>query len=482
MTIFKRLVISYLTIIMLLVCLVVFITFKLNRINIIIDYIVSVDNVMIRLTNELTDAMLSQSGFEGKYLVSRDHDFFERFCEIGDYFIRNTDQLQYMSDTTKKRKPVAELRKEYDLYLSLFKENAFLAFGDRDDDVFKNYQLERENVTLRINKKLRKIAAMTRRDREKKIESVSIMSVRLIKVTLVITAIAMILGVLISFLNTRKITRPILLLQEKTREVSRGKFGLPLNISSPPEIGELASSFNTMCERLEELDEMKIDFIGHVSHQLRTPLTAVKEASSMLLEGVFEHEPEKQYELYSIMQEECERLIRSVNKILDLSSMEAGMLDYQFVTSDIIPILKRERLKLAPLAERKKITIDMDIPDSLPPIRIDEERTAQVVENLLGNALKFTADTGMITILAFQDINNGLVQVSISDTGCGIAEEELEKIFEKFKRIESGWAAERGTGLGLSIAKHIITSHGGQIWAESEPGKGSTFHFTLSVL
>lgn len=165
---------------------------------------------------------------------------------------------------------------------------------------------------------------------------------------------------------------------------------------------------------------------------------------------------------------------------IDLSRMEAGMMSYKFRTFSLFPIIEKSTLKLTPLAQRKKIKIEMNIEDNLPLVRIDEERITQVIENLLSNAIKFTADGGKISISANKNEGN-MITVSVTDTGCGIPKEELEKVFEKFKRIESGWVAVRGTGLGLSIAKHIITAHGGQIWVESEPGKGSTFYFTLPV-
>ena len=136
----------------------------------------------------------------------------------------------------------------------------------------------------------------------------------------VFTAIlTVLLGVLISFLNTRSINRSIILLQKKTMELARGTYAKIPEIKAPPEIKALADDFNTMSEKLRRLDEMKVDFINHVSHELRTPLTAIKEASSMLMEGTYNNDAEKQHQLLKITQEECERLINSVNRILDFS-------------------------------------------------------------------------------------------------------------------------------------------------------------------
>ena len=473
MTIFKRFVISYLVIILLIIFLGVYTALRLNQLNQIINYMISVDSATIKLTEELSDAILTQVGFEEKYLISKDKDFYQRFWEIRDYISKNIRKLRYIADTTKKRKLVKEIKKVYDSYLFLFKDALY-------DSNKEEYQLRKQKIISEISQKLKEIANIARLDRDKKMQMASDISLQVIKVTTITAAIGLIMVILISFFNTRNINRPILLLKEKTKEVARGKFGSPLNISSPPEIKELTNSFNTMCERLKELDEMKKDFISHLSHELRTPLTAIKEASNMLLEGVFKDVPEKQYELFSIIKEECERLINSVNRILDLSRMEAGMMTYNFKMASIIPIIQKSVTKLIPLAQKKKIDIELNLSDKISLTKIDEEKIAQVIENLLDNALKFTLEGGKVIITAMEN-EKGMIEVSVADTGCGIPKDDLEKVFDKFKRIESGWVAVRGTGLGLSIAKHIITAHGGQIWVKSEPGKGSVFYFTLPV-
>jgi len=140
---------------------------------------------------------------------------------------------------------------------------------------------------------------------------------------LVSLIVAVMMVIVISAFNTHSVSAPISRLR-KRRRPSPGQFGEPLNIPSPPEIRELADAFNAMCERLRELDQMKIDYIGHLSHELRTPLTAIKEASSMLQEGLFAALPERERELQGLIREECERLIRSVNRLLDFSMMESG--------------------------------------------------------------------------------------------------------------------------------------------------------------
>ncbi len=482
LTIFTRLIISYLAIILLIIGLGIYAHFRLNQVNHIINYIISVDDATTTITSELKDYILTQLEFEEKFFVLKDKDFYIHFWKSENYFPEAIEKLEEIADTPYKRNLVDDTKITYNSYLSLFRQEAeaILLKGKSNEKSFNAYKAKKEKMSAQIEYNLQELIKIVDQDRWKKTREASVISIKVINVTTATVAIAVVMVILISVINTRSINRPILLLKEKTKEVAKGRYPKRIDISSPPEIGELTTAFDNMCERLKELDDLKIDFISHISHKLRTPLTAIKEASSMLLEGVFTSIPERQHELFLIIKEECKRLIDEVNRILDLSRMEAKMMDYHFEFTGIIPIIRNNVLKLSPLAQKKGIEFEMNLINELPPINIDQERIIQVIEELLGNALKFTPERGKIAISASRN-KKGMVEVSVSDTGYGIPEKELERVFEKFKRIEGGRAAERGSGLGLSIAKHIITVHGGRIWAESNPGKGSTFYFTLPV-
>jgi two-component system sensor histidine kinase GlrK len=225
---------------------------------------------------------------------------------------------------------------------------------------------------------------------------------------------------------------------------------------------------------------MKSDFMSHVSHELRTPLTAIKEASSMLREGIYKDSPEKQDQLLSIVNGECERLISFVSRILDLSRLEAHMVDYQSEPAPLMPLIQNIVSKLAPIAQRKQITLELIPSPNLPEVTIDQARVAQVMENLLGNALKYTDSGGRVMVkTGILKGDNRFIGVSVTDSGIGIPAENLPKIFDKFTQAQVEGGPAKGTGLGLSIAKHIIREHGGRIWVKSKPGEGSTFFFTL---
>ena len=187
--------------------------------------------------------------------------------------------------------------------------------------------------------------------------------------------------VLMSLFITKSITRPISLLKHQTREIAKGNFEAKMLIHSPPEIGELATAINSMCEKLQEIDKMKTDFFASMSHELRTPLTSIKEGTGLLLEGVGGAISVKQRKLLSILAEESNRLIHAVNSLLDFSKMEAGMMAYEFEITTLDPLVKRAMAEIAPLVEAKAIILESELDDPLPPIknrsRADSPSTAQ---------------------------------------------------------------------------------------------------------
>ncbi|MGD8888346.1 MAG: ATP-binding protein [Desulfobacterales bacterium] len=480
-TIFKRLTFGYATIMVLVMFLGGYVTLKLNQLNHLTREIAAVDVNTITLCEHLLDKLFSQVGFGKKFLISKDKDFYQKFREIKEHVTQDMQKLKPLMHSDENKKLFSEIEERYDRYLAAFIAEVNVQ-KKYDDYPRRKYQVEKEKAIKGINQRLKELIRMARTDRDKKMRESSQISSQILKVTSVTAGVAIIIGLFISLYNTQSINRSILLLQKKTKDIANGRFEEIRNVSSPPEIKDLADDFNRMCERLQELDEMKKDFISHVSHKLRTPLTAIKEASGMLLEGTYAGDPTKQRELLTITNEECGRLIDSVNHILDLSRMEAKMMDYQLKDCRLFPVIQRSVLKLAPIAQRKKIDLELKPPPVLPAVKIDAERISQVMENLIGNALKFSA-AGSKVVISASCIDDGRkwIEVSVSDSGCGIPKENLGKIFDKFERIDRGKETPRGTGLGLSITKYIIADHGGAIWAQSEPGKGSTFLFTLPV-
>jgi len=479
-TIFKRMISGYAVIMVMVIFMGIYVTLKLKQMTEINHKIAKVDGVTITIGEHLLEILFSQMGFERKYLIAGDPDFFGEFQRTKALFEEEMERLSALADSDKKQGWITDIKTDYGLYLALFDEEAKLV-AKNEPFPRKEYVEEKDRVVGEIDKTLRELIRNARAERDEKLALSGRISYRAIRVTAIAAGLTIVLGIAISFFITRNIARPISLLGQKTKEIATGRFQKISSIASPPEIEQLTADFNAMSERLEELDGMKLDFISHVSHELRTPLTSIKAASSMVLEGAF-RQAESREELLTVIRDECDRLIGAVNRILDLSRMEAKMMDYHFKECALFPILQRAVLKLAPLAQRKKIDLELEPCPELPLVKIDPDRIAQVIENLLGNALKFTPEEGKVSVsVSPADDQGGLVRVSISDTGCGIPREHLERIFERFKRIDRGRETGMGTGLGLAIVKYIIADHGGKIWVRSAPGKGSTFSFAVPV-
>ncbi len=417
---------------------------------------------------------------EDKYLISGDQDYYQQFQQIRKDFMGKVNKLDNMSDTKVKSVFITDIRKYQRSYDALEKAHKALVDGRKLKKTNNQmYLTSREQIVLNIDQRLRNLAEIATEDRNSKLQQSKDMSQRVTNFITVSVILAVIFVIAITFINTRKINLPMKLLGERTKDIAGGKICDPLDISSPPELKELADSFNVMCARLKELDQLKIDYISHLSHELRTPLTVIKEASLMLQQGVLAKAPEKQDELFEIIKMECERLISSVNRILDLSRMEAGDMFFSFQQTDIAAVIGKSILQLMPLMRNKKMDIQLEIPPDIPLRQMDTERIGEVLENLLGNALKYTPAGGKITVSAVNKSCDHSVEISVTDNGMGIPEDGLLQVFDKFKRVDDRRGAVRGTGLGLAIVKYIINAHGGNIWVKSKVGEGSTFTFSL---
>jgi signal transduction histidine kinase len=234
-------------------------------------------------------------------------------------------------------------------------------------------------------------------------------------------------------------------------------------------------------ERLKELDRMKSDFVSKVSHELRTPLTAIKGAVDLVLREVAGPLTEKQTHYLTRVRSNTQHLAGLINDLLDLSKIEAGRIEVKSSRVSLSGLVHEVVEALRPVAAEKVIALEAIIREPSILVWVDRDKINQVLTNLIGNAIKFTPVQGRVTVSASRNGGES-VQVSVSDTGPGVAPDEKEKIFAKFYQVaEANGENSKGTGLGLAIAKALVELHGGKIWVESEEGRGSTFSFTLSV-
>jgi PAS domain S-box-containing protein len=230
----------------------------------------------------------------------------------------------------------------------------------------------------------------------------------------------------------------------------------------------------------KELDQIKSNFVANVSHELRTPLVAIQKSISLILEKTAGELSEPQEQFLSIAERNLKRLSLLINDLLDLSKLEAGQMRIQRSLCRIDTVITDSTESLTIWAKTKSIEIRKSIQEGLPEINIDANRVIQVLNNLIGNSIKFTPENGLITVEARASVEKQECHVLVKDNGIGIEEQNLKKVFDKFYQIgEKSTADVGGTGIGLAVAKEIVELHGGKIWVESKRGEGTVFNFTL---
>ena len=292
-------------------------------------------------------------------------------------------------------------------------------------------------------------------------------------------------AVVLTYFHARSVSKPLTKLTQELLYVGKGEFRRSLDIRGPREVKELARAFNWMAARLAELDQMKADFMAHVSHELRTPLTGLQEGTALLLENTPDPITPSQREILEVVHSHSERLSHWITAILDLSKMEAGMMEYLRIPCDFATLIEKSLQAIQLVAQKKAITLEAGHNPPLPPLVVDEGRLQQVLNNLLSNAVKFTPAGGAIritTTLLYNRNGQKWLECRVSDTGSGIPPDEAERIFARFYQSPyHRQHGKQGTGLGLAIARYIVEAHGGKIWVESRMKEGATFIFLLPV-
>ena len=260
---------------------------------------------------------------------------------------------------------------------------------------------------------------------------------------------------------------------------------LPVLASATPlygSSGEIVGSVEIIRDIsvLKALEQEREDFVSMLSHDLKTPITAIVGSLDLVREGRLGPINQEQREFLESAEESCGEMVEMINTLLDIHKFEAGMMVLHPRREELLPVLEKVLSKFSPVAKRADVKLVTSLPKNLPQLVIDRNLVTRLLGNLLSNAVKFTPEGGRIGIEARQA--DGSVEISVSDTGIGISPEDQPRIFEEFRQVGSDYAHKvEGTGLGLTLAKKFVELHGGRIWVESEMGKGSKFTFTLPI-
>lgn len=292
------------------------------------------------------------------------------------------------------------------------------------------------------------------------------------------------MSVFLAFALSRSLHEAMHSLVQAVRRMGGGELHTRIKMDSPDELGEVARAFNTMAEQLEaafekqkELEQARRQLVAAISHDLRTPLAAMRVMVESINDGVVS-EPETVRRYLRTLQTEIKYLSQLIDDLFEISQIDLGLLALHLEQASLTDLISDTLESLSAQAQQQHLALRGDADDALPLVVMDARRVQRVLYNLLHNAFRHTPADGTIVIRA---VDAGAeVQVSVADTGEGIPPEELPQIFERFhRRDEARSRNQGGSGLGLSIAKGIVEAHGGRIWAESTPGQGATFTFSL---
>jgi two-component system sensor histidine kinase GlrK len=416
------------------------------------------------------DAVLSLARLEARFLVLGDPAFAALWNEHASRAGEELDRLGQLLTTRREMELLASVRRGFEEYRGVVAQEHTLvlsgergraqALGETSDRLLR----ERVGADLDALSDAIHAAAQTAQAEAARLEARTWTGV------LVALAAALVLALASTAAIAIRLTGSLRKLSTATAAVAAGSFREPLVIRGNDEVAELARSFNAMAVRLREVDELKEAFLATVSHELRSPLTSMREAALLLRDRVGGELSERQARLVEIIAASCERLLRLVNQVLDLSRLRAGALILDRQRVDLDRVITRAVEELRPQAEEAGLTMTVERLGNDFVIAGDEDRLVQVVVNLLANAIRFTMRGGRVTVRVVEA--GGEIEVQVEDTGVGIPAAALAHIFDTWQQAHH---QRGGTGLGLAIVRGIVEGHGGRVTVESHEGKGARF-------
>jgi two-component system sensor histidine kinase GlrK len=481
LSIFWRLTIGFLAIILVVTAVTLFALYQIRQITESSTELVSKHYPAIESAKWLMTHLYSQEQSEKRYLAVHDDVFLKNFDQEAKEFRRTLTSLQDQQTSAEARNLLKEAEGFHDEYRILFHSEVRLptpqgrtarpdyasrrnAFFDRAADSLQAFiDFHQKMVTALVNDSRR---------RSEQAESV----------TKQLVVIAILLGLALAALATYNILVPLRRLQEHIREIGSGNFRTSVEVAAPSDLRELVESVRVMGKTLQELDELKAGFVSHMTNELRSPLTAIHAGTQLLLEEIHGPVTQDQRETLHLMAESGRQVIDMISILLDLSKMEAGMVEYRKASTDLKRIVDTSVNKVRLLAERERIRIMIEAPKGPALVTADDIRIEQVLDSLLSNALKFSRDGATVQIKLEPDSKARVMRISVTDTGPGIPSNSLPHIFERFYQGSTQTRSSvAGSGIGLTLAKMVVEAHGGKIWAESELGKGTTMNFVLPL-
>jgi signal transduction histidine kinase len=420
------------------------------------------------------DAMLSLARLEARFLLLGDATFASLWDERATRVREDLDRLREFLTTPREVELLTSILKTFEDYRAVVgQEQALVRRGDRGRaravaDASARPLRERVESDLDTLSEAIHAAALAAKAEASHLEARTWAGV----LAALVGALA--LALVGTAVIALRLTRSLRTLSAATAAVAAGSFREPIAVEGNDEVADLARSFNAMAGRLQELDDLKQAFLATVSHELRSPLTSMREAALLLRDRVGGELSERQSRMVAIIAASCERLLRLVNQVLDLSRLRAGVLTLDRQPVDLDRIVARALDEMRPQAEEAGLSLTFERRGGDFIVEGDEDRLVQVLVNLVANAIRFTMRRGRVTV-RLHDAGHE-VEVQVEDTGVGIPALALPHIFDTWQQAHQ---QRGGTGLGLAIVRGIVEAHRGRVTVESQEGKGSRFTVLL---
>jgi two-component system sensor histidine kinase GlrK len=430
----------------------------------------------IDLAKKLHTLLNDQELYARKYLISHDRTYIGLLKESAKQFDEHVAMLLQVHPERNDDDMIGRMEEQHEQFIgSITKEGQrrIPAVWKQNDNLVRTISNNLESIRATLDSRIQ-MSQLAIAASMVKAETITSSSSRL---AFILIGGSLIAAILLALIIARTITQPIGVLIRGTERIARGSFER-ITVESRDEISSLATAINEMSTKLGQLNEAKAELTHQILHELQTPLTAILGALHIVRAERSGKLTDEQRQMVAIIEENSNKMRDFSHELLDIAKMEAGMITYDFVQTDIRPCVDMIVRSAKTGATRKNITINTRIDTTLPEITIDIQKISVVLNNLLSNAIKYTPANGRIDLEA--TVCDDKVKIFVRDNGIGIPEEDLPRLFTKFYRASNAsLSGSKGTGIGLALVKAFTEGHGGIVSVTSTAGKGSTFTVEL---
>jgi signal transduction histidine kinase len=474
LTIYKKMMLGFGAVIVIMIIASTYILLKLNDVSNSAETTLTANVKAVGFAKQLQDILHEENVDAQKYLISHDETYFSLFIASSRRFDSYLDLLLHTQSDEAWRSLIKNMRRTHETFVDGVQKVRNL---QSSKDNLERNNLEVDSVET-LNRSLDHLININRGSIENAMSKMKATTTRSAQIAMLLIIGTVLVAVSAAFIITRTITRPIDDLIRGTQQIARGNFK-QVQVSSNDEIALLVNAVNDMSNKIRDINELRTHMMQQISHELQTPLQVMLSGHDILksqCSGLLDAE---QVQMLDSIRRGIIKLSSFSRQYLDLAKIDSGMMKYHMVWTDLLqvvePLVKDAKL----IAEPKNITIEMSSLPA-PKVRVDSKKISIVVSNLLSNAIKYNRNNGKVRVKVGPCPLG--VQVKIQDSGIGISQEELPKIFTKFYQAgNTGRIKSGGTGVGLALVKAFAEGHGGRVSAESTVDRGSIFTVELPV-